>query len=77
VISAASGFIGEREIAEFEKAGGLGERFGDDDTGEQTAGLEDEHDDDDVRQILAYFGERSVSFWHSHVFLNLLHTGRG
>ena len=47
VISAASGFIGEKEIAEFEKAGGLGERFGDEDTGEQTADVDEDGDDDD------------------------------
>lgn len=49
VISAASGFIGEKEIAEFEKAGGLGERFGDEDSGEQTADIEE--GDDDVRSL--------------------------
>ena len=47
MISAASGFIGEKEIAEFEKAGGLGERFGDEDTGEQTADVDEDGDDDD------------------------------
>jgi hypothetical protein len=48
VISAASGFIGEREIAEFEKAGGLGERFGDEEGDVDAAELaEDEEEDDE------------------------------
>ena len=46
MISAASGFIGEKEIAEFEKAGGLGERFGDAE-GDLEVATQDEDDTDD------------------------------
>ena len=47
VIAAASGFIGDKEIAEFEKAGGLGERFGDEEGDLDVAAQEEEEDEED------------------------------
>jgi hypothetical protein len=47
VIAAASGFIGDREIAEFEKAGGLGERFGDEEGDLEVAAQEEDEDEED------------------------------
>eukprot|EP01043_Picozoa_sp_COSAG02_P024266 COSAG02_NODE_1322_length_13259_cov_71.269985_3_plen_366_part_00 len=47
VIAAASGFIGDKEIAEFEKAGGLGERFGDEEGELEVAAQEEEEEDDE------------------------------
>ena len=48
VISAASGFIGDKEIAEFQKAGGLGERFGDAEGDLEVAAQDNDTEDEDL-----------------------------
>lgn len=84
VISAASGYIGEKEIAEFEKAGGLGERFGDgegdrevaDITGEDDGDEDEDEEEEDSRTRLREENHLSGASVHEPAVVN--HgTGQG